>query len=118
VIWSFPNLAVAPGWHYGIYLRAQCPAGQNPLFPSGVELFAQVRQQADWPVLAELSTETGGIMRISDAELVISIAANLTAAFKRGYVYADIVRSGWVPGYFPGLRLMIPVEAPITVLAA
>lgn len=76
MIWSFPNLAVAPGWHYGIYLRAQCPAGQNPLFPSGVELFAQVRQQADWPVLAELSTETGGIMRISDAEFLIRILAH------------------------------------------
>lgn len=105
-----PEIVIGYPWSIDLYVEARGVV----LFPSGVALKAEVRRQADGPLLASLTTANGGLVRISDASVRIAIAATDTAAMQTGMVSLDLVRTDVSPVAYVGVRLTIPVAAPIT----
>lgn len=85
------------------------------LFPVGGEWKAQVRAiRAASTVLAEMTTDGGGIERVSDGEITMVLTAAQTAAMKAGSVILDVVRTDVTPPEHLGFTLTVPVQLPVT----
>lgn len=85
------------------------------MFPAGCTLVMHVRaSRVATSVLATLTTENGGLTRISDQEIEILIHAAATAEMRVGTVVADLVRTDVSPDDHLGLTLTVPVQTPVT----
>lgn len=107
-------MEITAGGAYSAVLGFTPPQGLAVPFPVGVRLAMQVRQEPGAAVLATLTTDNGGLARVSDTELMVSISAAATATFPVGYVYGDVVRLSDGVYFIPSI--MFPVRKPVTVL--
>lgn len=87
----------------------------EPIFAAGTTFVSDVREKATSPdPLATLSTENGGLVRISDTVIEIRIPAAATATAKVGSVVLDMIRTDVSPSQHLGFTMEIPVEMSIT----
>jgi hypothetical protein len=102
--------AIVAGYEYRLQLEAD-----SPVFPAGCKLAAQVRAKvSDSTVIATLTTENGGLARISDTIVEIIILAAATASLPPGSVVMDMVRTDLEPDRHLNFTLEIPVIWPVT----
>lgn len=102
--------AVVAGYEYKLQLEAD-----GPIFPAGCALTAQVRAKvSDSAVIATLTTANGGLTRISDSVVEITIAPSATANLPAGSVFMDMVRTDLNPDRHLNFNLEIPVIRPVT----
>lgn len=102
--------AIIIGYEYRLQIEAEAD-----LFPADARLAGQLRVKvsASAPA-ATLTTENGGILRLSDrvAELVVPAAA--TSQLAPGFAVIDMVRTDLVPPQHLAFVLEIPVIRPVT----
>jgi hypothetical protein len=102
--------AIVAGYEYRLRLEAE-----SPVFPEGCELVAQVRAKvSDSAIIATLTTGNGGLSRISDTVVEITIPAAATANLPPGSVVMDMVRIDVEPDRHLNFTLEIPVVRPVT----
>jgi hypothetical protein len=98
------------GYEYRLHIAAEAP-----VFVEGPSYTGQVRAHVSAPdVLATLRSDAGGITRISDTVLEISLQAAQTALLSPGRIVLDLVRIDLIPGRHLGFVLEIPVALPVT----
>ena len=102
--------AIVAGYEYRLQLEAD-----SPVFPEGCTLAAQVRARvSDHTIIATLTTANGGLLRISDTIIEITIPAAGTANLSPGSVVMDMVRTDLEPDRHLNFTLEIPVIRPVT----
>ena len=102
--------AIVAGYAYKLQIETDVA-----MFPVGCTLIAQVRAKvSDSTVLATLTTANGGLTRISDTVIEITIPAPATAALQVGSVVLDVVRTDLEPDRHLNFHLEIPVIKPVT----
>ncbi len=102
--------AIVAGYEYRLQIEAD-----GPIFPLGSALLAQVRAKvSDSSVIATLSTSDGGLMRISDTVVQITIPPSATASLTSASVFMDMVRTDLNPDRHLNFTLEIPVIRPVT----
>jgi hypothetical protein len=85
-------------------------------FPAGAKFTAQVRADADSPVLATLTTDAGNINRVDATSIEIVLPGAASANWSRGKVVMDVVRTDTPELIHLGFDLEIPVKRSITRL--
>lgn len=104
---------IARGYPYPARITV---TGSEVAFPFGATLRAQVRDfDSSVSAVAELTTENGGITRISDTELDILIKAEDTAKLRNTVAVMDFARTDPTPDVYLYLKLTIPVVKAVTV---
>ena len=84
-------------------------------FPMGCELIAHARRKVtDGAIAAILSTENGGIVRISDTEIEFRLSGAASAGWMAGRAVIDVVRRDVDPDQHLGFMLEVPVMLPVT----
>lgn len=102
--------AVLIGYAWRLQLEAEAP-----VFAEGARYAGQVRLKPSDPgVLAEITTATGGILRITDTVLELALTPEQTAGLQPGRVVLDLVRTDLTPDLHLGFLLEIPVMLPVT----
>lgn len=102
--------ALIAGYAYKLQLETDVAT-----FPEGCTLTAHVRTKVSaTTVLANLTTANGGLTRLSDTVLEISIPGHATASLNAGSVVLDVVRTDLEPDRHLNFNLEIPVIMPIT----
>ena len=102
--------AIVAGYEYKLRLEAD-----SQVFPEGCSLTAHVRARvSDNTVIATLSTGNGGLIRISDTVVEITISAAATSNLPPGSVVMDMVRTDLEPDRHLNFTLEIPVVRPVT----
>jgi hypothetical protein len=102
--------AIVAGYEYRLQLEVD-----SPVFPAGCALTAQARARvSDSAVLATLTTGNGGLARISDTVVEITIPPAVTASLPPGSVVMDMVRTDLEPDRHLNFTLEIPVIRPVT----
>jgi hypothetical protein len=102
--------AIVAGYEYRLQLEAD-----SSVFPAGCTLAAQVRARvSDIAVIATLTTENGGLARISDTVVEIAIPPAATGGLSPGSVVMDMVRTDLEPDRHLSFTLEIPVVRPVT----
>lgn len=102
--------AIAAGYEYKVQVETN-----SPVFPVGCALTAQVRSKVgDAAVIATLTTANGGLTRISDTVVEITIPPAATANLGAGSVFMDMVRTDLNPDRHLNFNLEIPVIKPVT----
>ena len=102
--------AIVAGYEYKLQLEAD-----SPVFPEGCSLTAHVRARAsDSTVIAMLTTANGGLLRISDTVVEITIPPAATSSLLPGSVVMDMVRTDLEPDRHLSFTLEIPVVRPVT----
>jgi hypothetical protein len=103
---------IAAGYVYKVRLQV---TGEEPLFPAGCRLRAQVRPfEAAELVAGILTTENGGIVRVDDMTIDLVMPAELTDAINNDRACLDLARVDVEPDEWLGLALQLPVVEPIT----
>lgn len=106
----FDGHAIRIGYEYRLEIEVD-----YSVFPLGCELASQARRRvSDNAPLASLTTENGGLVRISDTILEIRIAASATAQMQVGSIFMDIVRTDVVPDLHLNISFELPVILPVT----
>jgi hypothetical protein len=102
--------AIVAGYDYKLQLEAD-----SPVFPAGCTLAAQVRAKvSDNNVVATLTSANGGLARISDTVVEITIPSAATANLPPGSVVMDMVRTDLEPDRHLNFTLEVPVIRPVT----
>ncbi len=102
--------AIVAGYEYRLQLEAD-----SPVFPAGCALTAHVRAKvSDSTIIATLTTDNGGLTRISDTLVEITIPPAATAGLSPGSVVMDMVRTDLDPERHLNFALEIPVIRPVT----
>lgn len=102
--------AIVAGYEYKLQLEAD-----SRVFPEGCSLAAHVRARvSDSTVVATLTTANGGLARISDIVVEITIPPASTAGLSPGSVVMDMVRTDLEPDRHLNFTLEIPVVRPVT----
>ena len=98
----------------GYVWRLQLEA-EASVFVAGASYAGQLRLKASDPtVLAEITSATGGIQRITDRVLELALTPEQTAGLQPGRVVLDLVRTDLEPDLHLGFLLEIPVMLPVT----
>lgn len=107
---TFEGPAILPGYAYQLRLEAG-----SDLFPEDARFLAHLRTTpSSDQVLAVVTTETGGFVRINDRELDLVLSAAQTSILPLGRVVLDIIRADLDPLQHLGLFLELPVLQPVT----
>jgi len=85
-----------------------------PTFPEGCTLRASFREMPGADPLATITTEGGGISRVSDATVLLTPSGAATLRFPIGFVWVDFVRTDLAPERWIDVQLRLPVVSPIT----
>lgn len=102
---------IRPGYPWTVRLKFAA-AG---FVPVGATFRAQIRPRASASeALAELTTDGGGLVRVSDTEIDVTITAAQTAVLPVGSVEMDVVRTDTSPDQHLGFLMRIPVVQPVT----
>ena len=102
--------AIVAGYEYRLQIEAD-----SPVFPPECTLAAQVRAKvSDNAIIATLTTANGGLARITDVTVEITIPPAATAALPPGHVVMDMVRTDLEPDRHLNFTLEIPVIRPVT----
>jgi len=102
--------AIMIGYEYRLQIEAEAD-----LFPVEARLTGQLRAKvsASAPA-ATLSTENGGILRLSDRVVELVVTAAATAQLSPGSAVLDLVRTDLVRPRHLAFMLEIPVIRPVT----
>lgn len=107
---TFEGPAILPGYAYRLRLVAE-----HALFAEGARFVAQIRVvPSSDTVLAEISSASGGFVRISDTEMDLVLSPEQTALCTPGRVVLDLVRTDLTPPLHLGVFLELPVMQPVT----
>lgn len=89
---------------------------ETALFPTQAKFAAQVRAKGGGAntVLATLTSANGGIARLSDTKLRLSIPPEKTSTMLEGFVVMDVARTDLTPKEYMNFILEVPVATPIT----
>ena len=102
--------AIVAGYEYKLQVEAE-----SPVFPAGCALTAHVRSKvSDSNIIATLTTANGGLARISDTVVEITIPPGSTANLSAGTIVMDVVRTDLHPDLHLNFTLEIPVIRPVT----
>lgn len=103
---------IAAGYVYKVRLRVN---GEEPLFPAGCRLRAQVRPfEGAQAIAGTLTTENGGITLVDDRTIDLVMPAALTGRIDNSRACFDLVRVDVDPEEWLGVALRLPVVVPIT----
>jgi hypothetical protein len=106
-------LPIAAGYVYKTRLQV---TGEEPVFPVGCQLRAQVRPFVAAAHLAgTLTTENGGITRVDDSTVDLVLSEAITANIGKSKAVLDIVRVDVEPDEWLAVQVTLPVITPITV---
>lgn len=110
-----PVPPIARGYPYTV--RVICPAeGDVVPFPIGCNLLADVALYVGAPGrVATLDTARGSIERINDTTVLLRLSGDDTAMLTNTSAVIDIVRTDPSPDEWLGVRVQLPVVAPVTV---
>ena len=89
-------------------------AGETPTFPAGIELRADLREWRGGPVLAEMTSAAGQLVRVSDTEIDLIAPADVTAMLRPGSALLDFVRTDLPEPEYMDIRVTLPVVEPLT----
>ncbi len=102
--------AIVAGYPYRLQIQADAA-----LFPEGAVFVAEIRARVSASsVIATLTTDNGGIVRVSDTVVELAIAAEATAGLGAGSVVLDVIRTDLMPPRHLSFFLEIPVVLPVT----
>ena len=111
---TIATLSEGPAILVGYAWRLQIEA-EAPVFVEGASYAGHLRLKSSDPtLLAELSSEDGGIQHITATVLELSLTPSQTAVLSPGRVVLDLVRTDLEPGLHLGFFLEIPVMLPVT----
>lgn len=85
-------------------------------FPTSARFTAQVRDTAEGPIKATLSSATNTITRVDGNTLELLLNGTITAGWKEGKVLMDVIRTDLPQKIHLGFDLEIPVKRSITRL--
>lgn len=107
---TFEGPAILPGYAYQLRFEAK-----SNLFPETARYLAELRTTpSSAQVLAVVSSETGGFVRINDRVMDLVLSAAQTSVLPLGRVILDLVRIDTSPPQHLGVFLELPVLQPIT----
>jgi len=113
---STAPLVAGFAWAFPIRLIPKPPATAPIVaFPVGSQWRAEFRNKEGTPVLATLTTATGGITRIADDQLLITLPASASATWTVKSVKFDLVRTDTGPDVYLGVKFTVVVIQPVTV---
>ena len=102
--------AILIGYAWRLHIEAEAP-----VFTEGASYAGHLRlKPSDPTLLAELSSADGGIARITDTVLELSLNPSQTAALTPGRVVLDLVRTDLEPDLHLGFLIELPVMLPVT----
>lgn len=102
--------AIIIGYEYRLQIESE--AG---LFPAEARLAGQLRARVGASaVAATLTTENGGILRLSDRVVELVLPAAATSQLAPASAVLDLVRTDLVPPRHLAFMLEIPVIRPVT----
>jgi hypothetical protein len=105
---------IARGYAYPLRVRV---TGDEPVFPAGCALRADVRPSIGSPKLAgSLSTDAGTLVRIDDTTVELHLSAALTSAIENDSAVLDFARVDLAQPVWLGVQIKIPVIVPVTVV--
>ena len=111
---TIATLSEGPAILIGYAWRLQIEA-EAPVFAEGASYTGHLRlKPSDPTLLAELSSEDGGIQHITSTVLELSLTPSQTASLAPGRVVLDLVRTDLEPDLHLGFLLEIPVMLPVT----
>lgn len=85
-------------------------------FPANAQFKAHVRNTVDGPLLVELTTAGGGVVRRSNTEIELRIPGSVSKEWKDGSVVMDVIRTDALNPVHLGFDLEIPVKRSVTRL--
>ena len=102
--------AIIIGYEYRLQIEAE-----SDLFPVGATVAGQLRSKvsAATPVTT-LTSENGGVTRLSDRMVELVVPATATAVLAPGTAVLDLVRTDLIPPRHLAFMLEIPVVQPVT----
>lgn len=102
--------AILVGYQYHLRIEAEAP-----LFPAGAAFIGHMRvKPSDAQLLAVISSTDGGVTRVSDCVIDLTLSPTQTAGLAPGRVVLDLVRIDLDPDLHLGFSLELPVLLPIT----
>jgi hypothetical protein len=102
--------AILVGYQYHLRLEAEAP-----LFPTGALFTGHMRAKpSDAQLLAVISSADGGVVRVDDHVIDLTLSPTQTAGLIPGRVVLDLVRIDLEPDLHLGFSLELPVLLPIT----
>jgi hypothetical protein len=111
---SITSMTEGPAVLIGYPWRLQLEAAA-PVFAEGAAYAGQLRARASDPdVLTTITSDAGGVLRVSDTVLELALRADQTAGLAPGRVVLDLVRVDLDPDLHLGFFLEIPVMLPVT----
>ncbi|MGR6327710.1 hypothetical protein ACU5AX_01455 [Sphingomonas sp. XXL09] len=103
---------IAAGYSYRVRLQV---TGEEPVFPLGCRLRAQVRPYVGSPdVAGTLTTENGGITRIDDSTVELDLPEGLTSNIGNDAAWLDLARADLDPDEWIPVQIKLPVLVPVT----
>jgi hypothetical protein len=111
---SVTSMAEGPAVLIGYPWRLQLEAAA-PVFVEGASYAGQLRTRASDPaVLTTITSDAGGVLRVSDKVLELALRPDQTAGLAPGKVVLDLIRVDLDPDLHLGFFLEIPVMLPVT----
>lgn len=123
---TFETCPIRPGFDWAITLTDPKPEFEtdeltgdqvevDPLFPDGASYIADVKQHLDKPMVGQITTADGNIVRIDGSNLEITIPATITELLDPNKLARfDIVRIDGPGPQHLNIELTIPVQESIT----
>ena len=107
---TFEGTAIMIGYAYTLEIEADAA-----LFPEAGKFRAHVRDKISSDQIAsDLTSDNGGIVRLSDREIRIVISAADTAGIRPGSMIFDVVREDLSPQLHLNFFVEVPVMIPVT----
>jgi hypothetical protein len=111
---TIATLSEGPAILIGYAWRLQIEA-EAPIFADGASYAGHLRlKPSDPTLLAELSSDDGGIQHITTTVLELSLTPSQTAGLSPGRVVLDLVRTDLEPDLHLGFLIEVPVLLPVT----
>ncbi len=111
---TITTIAEGPAILIGYAWRLQIEA-ETPVFALDASYAGQLRAKVSDPsYLADITSGTGGIIRVNDTVLELALTPDQTALLSPGRIVLDLVRTDLTPDRHLGFMLEIPVVLPVT----
>lgn len=113
---SLPGPAIRPGYAWALQIEA---GDGSAVFPDGSRWRAHVRYYPTAKqILADLTTEEGGLVRVSDTVIEVRLTGAQTAAIASSNVTLDLTRTDMATSLPLGPIFTVPVEPTVTRILA
>jgi hypothetical protein len=112
---SIKYMPIIPGFPWDAIIRVQ---SKRPFFSEGGAYRAELRVNENSPVLATITTETGGFTVIDGERIQVRLSAAQTAMIRSDGVQFDIVRTDGIEPIHTRLRVHVRVKKTMTAAHA